>query len=207
VPFDVLTRRWFEVTQIRVNPASVQAYGRTAQSKFEEVRSELDRLVQACATVHYYGPNAVSFKTQCGQMAADFALQLVQRMGALADSIKTSTSNIAASLGGSPVVIQVNGSAVQVPSVPSVDYVDVDTAALDGLIATVNGHFASIKALFVDHQRALDATDWLGNAKEQTQTNVADFTSKANAAAEASQKSLVDRITAQRDASIQADAA
>src|SRR5690606_22796648 len=116
------------VTVIRVNPQSVQAYGTDAQQRFELIRAQLVSLVDAVVGVRFYGPNAVDFKTKAGQLAADFANQLNRGMGATADAIKASTSAIAASLGGAPVVIAVNGQPITPPAVETVDYVDVDTS-------------------------------------------------------------------------------
>jgi hypothetical protein len=193
------------MTVVRVNPASVQAYGADAQDKFNQIRTELTALVDAVVQVRYFGPNAVDFKTRAGQLASEFANNLNKDLGAVAEAIRVSTSNIAASLGGQPLSIVVNGSPIAPPAVQTVDYVDVDTAALDGLKANVNQHFAAINALIDGHMSKLQGTDWTGNAKDQAVSSVSSFTSSAKAKADESQQSLNNYITNQVQSTVAAD--
>jgi hypothetical protein len=193
------------MTVVRVNPTSVQAYGTDAQARFDAIRTELIALVNAVAEVHYYGPNAVEFKTRAGAMAADFANKLSADLGALADAIRTSTSNIAASLGGQPIVIQVNGATIAAPGVASVDYVDVDTSALEALTGTVNRHFAAINDAFDQHMLRLEGTDWTGNAQVQALTTVRTFTNTAKARTAEAKTDLNSFITSQVQAVVTAD--
>lgn len=193
------------MTVIRVNPSSVVAYGSDAQEKFNSIRTELEKLVTACAEVHYYGPNAVQFKTTCGQMAADLAKQLVEKMGQIATAVQTATSNIAASLGGVKITISVNGSAVAVPAVPSVDYVDIDTSALQGLVPTVTGMCTTINGLFDQHLAKLGGTDWEGNAKEQAVAAARGFTSAAKTAVGDAQQKITTYINSQIESVTGAD--
>ena len=93
------------MTIVRVEPGSVRAYATSAQQQFEGIHSELTTLVNDAVGVHYQGPNAVSFKTKAGQMAAEFANSLSKDMGQIADAVRASTSNIAGSLGGAPIQI------------------------------------------------------------------------------------------------------
>ena len=76
------------------------------------MHGELVSLVNDVVAVRFFGPNAVAFKTDCGKVAADFANKLNADMGAMADAVRTSTSNIAASLGGSPITIQLDSKAI-----------------------------------------------------------------------------------------------
>lgn len=193
------------MTIIRVNPASVHAYGNDAQEKFNLIREELVALVAATVEVRYFGPNAVDFKTRAGELAANFANDLNRDLGAIADAIRTSTSNIAASLGGQPVNISVNGAPITPPAVASVDFVDVDTAALQGLTATVNRHFASIGSLFDQHLSKLQGTDWEGNARNEAEGQVTRFTSSAKAKCEEAQNQLNTFIENQVNAVVTAD--
>ena len=96
------------MSDVRVNPPSVRAYGVSAQESFGAIRQSLENLVSDAVAVDYYGPNAVQFKTKCGQLASELANGLTQDMTKIADAVKTTTSNIAASLGGGPVDIQFN---------------------------------------------------------------------------------------------------
>ncbi len=61
------------MTLIRVNPESVQRYGVEAQRIFDAMQQSLVGMVDQAVGVRYFGPNAVTFKTECGRMAADFA--------------------------------------------------------------------------------------------------------------------------------------
>jgi len=193
------------MTVIRVNPESVRAYGADAQARFEAIRTELEALVRAVTEVRYFGPNAVDFKTRSGQMAADFANKLTQDMGAIADAVRTSTTNIAASLGGAPVIIEVAGGTIAPPAVQSVDYVDVDTSALEGLQGTIDRHFASILDSFDQHLQRLQSTDWQGNAREQAVGQVQGFTSAAKARTSEAQASLNQYISSQLQSVTTAD--
>jgi hypothetical protein len=193
------------MTVVRVNPQSVHAYGADAQAKFEGIRTELVSLVNAVTEVRYFGPNAVDFKTRSGQIAAAFANGVNKDLGAIADAVRVSTSNIAASLGGAPVSISVNGTTISPPAVATVDYVDVDTSALDSLRTNVDRHFSTISALFDAHLQKLMATDWTGNAREQAVSAVQTFTSAAKAKSAEAQQSLNTFITNQVQSVITAD--
>ncbi|HVM07697.1 MAG TPA: hypothetical protein VM345_04480 [Acidimicrobiales bacterium] len=193
------------MTVIRVNPQSVRAYGTDAQAKFDAIRAELVQLVNAVTEVRYFGPNAVDFKTKSGQLAADFANKLNQDLGGIADAVRVSTSNIAASLGGQPVTISVNGSTISPPAVATVDYVDVDTSALDALRTVVDRHFSMIANLFDAHLQKLLATDWTGNAREQAVAAVRSFTTAAKAKSADAQRSLNTYISNQVQSVVTAD--
>jgi len=58
---------------IRVNPESVRQYAAAATERFAHSRTELEGLVREAVEVRYYGPNAVEFKTRCGQMTAEYS--------------------------------------------------------------------------------------------------------------------------------------
>lgn len=193
------------MTVIRVNPESVRAYGTDAQTRFEAIRSELETLVRQVTEVRYFGPNAVDFKTRSGQMAADFANKLTQDMGAIAEAVRTSTTNIAASLGGAPVVINVAGGTISPPAVQSVDFVDVDTSALENLKGVVDRHFSVIIDNFDQHLQRLQATDWQGNAREQAVGQVQGFTASAKSRTAEAQASLNQYISSQLQSVTTAD--
>jgi hypothetical protein len=193
------------MTVIRVNPESVRAYGADAQSRFEAIRAELEALVRAVTEVRYFGPNAVDFKTRSGQMAADFANKLTQDMGAIAEAVRTSTTNIAASLGGAPVVINVAGGTIAPPAVQSVDFVDVDTSALENLKGVIDRHFSVIIDNFDQHLQRLQSTDWQGNAREQALGQVQGFTASAKTRTSEAQASLNQYISSQLQAVTTAD--
>ncbi len=168
------------MSDVRVNPPSVRAYGQSAQETFGAIRTSLETLVSDAVAVDYYGPNAVDFKTKCGQLAADLANALTKDMTKIADAVKTTTSNIAASLGGGPVDIQFNGSTISPPAVPQGDEsVGANLPALEGMKATANGHFQAISEQFTNHLSSLQGTDWVGTAKENAVGAVTTFTNGA----------------------------
>lgn len=170
------------MSDVRVNPPSVRAYGVSAQESFGTIRQSLENLVADAVAVDYYGPNAVQFKTKCGQLAADLANALTQDMTKIADAVKTTTSNIAASLGGGPVDIQFNGSQISPPAVPQGDEsVGVNLPALEGMKATASSHFTAISEQFTNHLQSLQGTDWVGTAKENAVGAVTGFTNQAKA--------------------------
>ena len=167
------------MTVIRVNPASVVGYGNKAESTFGEMHTSLTNLVNQVVNVRYFGPNAVKFKTDIGTIAADFANALHKDMAKMADAVKASTTAIAQSLGGQAITIQVSPKAITPPVPPTVDYVDVDTSALESLTGTVDSRFAELNAGLDANLTSLSATDWEGKAKEAAVQVVTSFTTSA----------------------------
>jgi hypothetical protein len=194
------------MTLIRVNPASVRGYGTAAQGEFDAIATELTRLADDVVSVRYFGPNSVAFKRDCGRMAEEFGRSLHRSMGAMADAVRVSTSNIAASLGGAPVDIHLVDKAVVAPAPSVVDYVDVDTSALEALLPVVDGHFTSIRDALQRHLDALRRTDWEGNAKLNAVTRVQSLTSNAAAAGDEARVGLTSFIRDQIDRVVLADA-
>jgi hypothetical protein len=193
------------MTLVRVNPASVHAYGTQAQAEFEAMTVSLDRLVGDVVAVRYFGPNAVSFKTECGRLAAEFGNKLHRDMAAMADAVRRSTSNIAASLGGQPISIAVSNTPIVPATPPTVDYVDVDTTALEAIVPVVASHFASIRDGLTRHFQKLQATDWEGNAKLAAVDAVGGFTTSAHQSCDTSQQSLTTYIRHQVESVVAAD--
>jgi hypothetical protein len=186
------------MTIVRVEPGSVRAYASTAQQNFDGIHTELTTLVNDAVGVHYFGPNAVSFKTKAGQMAVEFATSASKDMGLIAEAIRTSTSNIASSLGGAPITIQVSGKPITAPTPAAGDgSVDVNTEGLEGLVPNVQKHFASIRTAFDTHLSSLKGTDWTGNAKEAAVGSVSGFTSSAKAKADTAEQAIVKYIQTQ----------
>jgi len=192
--------------KVRVNPQSVEQYGSTAQQQFDAIRQELVRLVDDSVQVDYFGPNAVSFKTQCGQKAADFGLQFSRDLGEIANAVRVSTSNIAQALGGRSISISVNGAPIPLPAVPQGDgSVEMSTAGLTTLVGQVGGHFSAINAALDNHLRSLQATDWLGNAKDGAVQAVGQFTTRAKNDATNAQQAISKYINDQIQAVHSAD--
>jgi hypothetical protein len=193
------------MTLIRVDPESVCGYGREAQSIFEQMHADLVALVNDVVAVRYFGPNAVAFKTECGRMAADFANRLHADMGAMADAVRRSTSNIAASLGGEPIAIRLDPKPVSPPVPEAVAYVDVDTTALAGVVPVVNRHFSSIRQGLSSHVQRLQSTDWEGNAKLAAVEAVQTFTTSAQQRCDSAEQTLCKYIADQVDSVTMAD--
>ena len=186
------------MTIVRVEPGSVRAYASSAQQQFEGIHGELTALVNDAVGVHYQGPNAVSFKTKAGQMAVEFANSVSKDLGQIADSVRASTSNIAGSLGGAPISIQVSGKPITAPTPAAGDgSVDVNTEGLEGLIPNVQRHFATIRTTFDSHLSSLKGTDWTGNAKDTAVTSVSGFTNSAKSKADTAEQAIVKYIQTQ----------
>ncbi len=193
------------MTLIRVNPESVRGYGRAAQAAFETMHRSLVELVVDVVAVRYFGPNAVAFKTECGRMSADFANRLHLDMGAMADAVRRSTSNIATSLGGAPIQIQIDNRPIT-PSTPqTVDYVDVDTAALEAMVPVVTERFAQLRDGLTTNFQRLQATDWEGNAKLAAIDAVGGFTTAAHAKCDETEQALSAYIARQVQSVVAAD--
>lgn len=183
---------------IRVNPDSIRQYAAAAQGEFDAVRSELVGLVDDAVGVRYSGPNAVDFKSHCGQMAADFGLRLGMDLGHIADAVRASTSAVSASLGGAPISIAVNASPVPVPPVPRGDgSVEIDPTGLEALKPVVTRHISAIVDQLSAHLRNLQATDWEGQAKQSAVAAVTGFTSAAESRATEAQSCITAYIDAQ----------
>ena len=90
------------MTLVKVDPVSVRQYGDKAQTSFGEIRARLPQLSDDVVSMNYEGVNAADFKKRTGQIAAQFSMNLVKDMGAMAEAVRISTTNIAGSLGGSP---------------------------------------------------------------------------------------------------------
>jgi hypothetical protein len=193
------------MTVIRVVPESVRSYGNRAQNTFGEMHTSLKTLVDDVVEVRYFGPNAVSFKTESGRLAAEFANKLHADIAGMAEAVRASTSNIAGSLGGAPISITVDAKPI-VPATPeTVDYVDVDTSALESLMPKVTAHFASLRASLDSHLDALRATDWEGKAKISAVEQVQGYTASARAKCDSAQNSITRYIGEQLNSVVNAD--
>lgn len=183
---------------IRVNPDSIRQYATAAQSQFDAVRAQLVGLVDDAVNVRYFGPNAVQFKTRCGQMAAEFGQRLAQDLGHIAEAVRTSTSAVATSLGGPPISIAVIGTSVAVPTVaPGDGSVEIDTSGLDALKPVVARRIGAITSQLGGHLHNLQATDWHGQAKEAAVAAVSGFTTMAESRADEARTAITSYIDAQ----------
>lgn len=178
------------MTVIRVDPTSVQQYGRRAQATFDQMHRALSDLVRDVVTVRYAGPNAVAFKTDCGRLAVDFAGRLHADLSTIAEVVRTSTSNIATALGGQPVQLHVDARPIVPPTPEVVDFVDVDTSALDALIPVIGRCFGELRAQLSAHLEGLRATDWEGHAKVLVVERVAGVTASARNSCDVSEQAL-----------------
>ena len=133
------------MTVIRVDPHSVRAYGRGAQAAFDAMHASLVRLVDDLVAVRWFGPNAVACKAHSGRLAAEFAHRMHVDLAAMADAVRTSTSNIAAALGGGPIQLHIDQRPITPPAPVAVDHVDVDTAALEAMIPLVAQRFDELR--------------------------------------------------------------
>jgi hypothetical protein len=193
------------MTLIRVDPESIRGYGREAQTAFDTMHRSLVELVDEVVAVRYFGPNAVAFKTECGRMSADFANRLHLDMAAMAEAVRQSTSNIAASLGGQPIHIQVEHRPIVPPMPQIVDHVDVDTAALESMVPVMARRFTELREGLTHHLERLRATDWHGNAKLAAIDTVGRFTTSAHARCDEAERALSTFVTRQVHSVLAAD--
>lgn len=183
---------------IRVNPESVRAYGATANQQLEAISRELTVLVSDAVGVRYQGPNAQSFKSECGRMCAELGSALNQDLQSIAQAVSSATSGIAGALGGAAVVVDVSGKPIAVPAVPAGDgTLDVDTSGLESLVGTVGNHLTVVDGALDDNLSALRGTDWEGNAKEQAVAQVARFTNTAKGKVAEGRTSITNYIQQQ----------
>jgi len=190
---------------IRVNPESVRQYAREAQSSFEAMRSELERLVKSVAEVRYEGENAFAFKTGISELSVEFANKFSTDMSGIADHIRAVTSNIAGSLGGQPITIEVKGGTISAPVIQKSDVVDVDTTQLEALAGTVKRHFGVLTDNLDQHLRDLEKTDWVGQAKDSVSQGVRQYTQKLRNNCDEVNGQITKRINDQVVAAKQAD--
>lgn len=183
-------------TRITVNETSVRTYGTNAQQTFEEIRGQLVQMVDAVATVDYEGANAAKFKKECATLAADFSARLLKDIATIADAVRTSTSNIANSLGGKPIIIQVNSSAVPIPAIKSdPDGTQVaNLPHLEALIPDVKSRFTNLATALNGHLADLKRTVWTGQAKNNAVDAVTRFTQQANMHGEEAMTSITQFI-------------
>ena len=91
------------------------------------------------------------------------------------------------------------------PSPETVDYVDVDTSALEGLMPVVTQRFTALRAGLKDNLGKLQATDWEGNAKIAAVDSVSGFTTSAQSKCDTAEQSITQFIQRQIEAVTAAD--
>lgn len=194
------------MTEILVDPPSIQSYAGAAQRYFDALRADLKGLVDEVVGVRYEGGNAFTFKTEAGDIATRFANSLATDIATVADAISVSTSNILVSLGNPPVRISVSADAFVAPA-PSArsESVAVETDGLESLVGTVSARFDSIRGWITSNQTGLEATVWEGTAKRNAVEQVSGFTAAATTKANTAQESLVNYIRKQIESVLAAD--
>ncbi len=193
------------MTLIRVEPESIRRYGYTAQATFDGMHGALVELVNQVVAVRYFGPNAFAFKSEVGRLAGDFANRLHLDMQAMSEAVRVSTTNIAAALGGSPISIHLDPRPITPPSPAAVDFVDVDTAALEAIIPVVADRFESLRQGLGTNLSQLEATDWHGNAKRAVVDAVGRVTSAARGRCDAAEGAITSFVRRQLEGVLAAD--
>jgi hypothetical protein len=169
------------------------------------MHGSLVQLVNQVVAVRYFGPNAYTFKAEVGRLAADFANRLHLDMQAMSEAVRTSTTNIAAALGGSPISIHLDPRPISPPSPAAVEYVDVDTAALEALNPLVADRFEALRQGLSANVTKLQATDWQGNAKRAVVDAVARVTASARARCDAAEGAITSFVRSQLESVLAAD--
>ena len=193
------------MTLIRVEPESIRRYGHAAQANFDGMHASLVELVNQVVAVRYFGPNAFRFKSEVGRLAADFANRLHLDMQAMAEAVRTSTTNIAAALGGSPISIHLDPRPITPPAPSAVDFVDVDTAALEALVPIVVDRFESLRPGLTSNVTQLQATDWQGNAKRLVVEAVTRVTASARTRCDTAEGAITSFVRSQLESVLAAD--
>jgi hypothetical protein len=193
------------MTLIRVEPESIRRYGHTAQATFDDMHGSLVGLVHQVVAVRYFGPNAFTFKSEVGRLAAEFANRLHLDMQAMAEAVRISTTNIAAALGGSPISIRLDPRPITPPAPAVVDFVDVDTAALEALIPVVVDRFEALRHGLAANTSQLQATDWQGNAKRSVVDAVSRVSASARGRCDSAEAAITSFIHRQLESVLAAD--
>ncbi|HZB42347.1 MAG TPA: hypothetical protein VE487_15345 [Ilumatobacter sp.] len=193
------------MTLIRVEPESIRRYGHAAQTIFDGMHSSLIELVDQVVAVRYFGPNAFTFKSEVGRLAADFANRLHVDMQSMSEAVRTSTTNIAAALGGSPISIRLDPRPITPPAPAAADFVDVDTAALEALIPVVINRFEALRGGLGSNVTQLQATDWQGNAKRLVVEAVTRVSSSARARCDTAEVAITSFVRSQLEGVLAAD--
>ena len=87
----------------------------------------------------------------------------------------------------------------------AVDYVDVDTAALEAMVPVVGQRFAQLRDGLTTNLQRLQATDWAGNAKLAAIDAVGGFTTAAHAKCDEAEQALSTYIARQVQSGLAAD--
>jgi hypothetical protein len=192
---------------VRVNPQSVEGYGRNAQACFDSIREKLVRLVDDTSRIEYVGPNAVAFKTKCGEMACDFSGKMLRSLEAIADAVRVQTSQISQALGGRPISILVNGAPISAPPLTGnqSDLVLLETSSIEVFRSTAQAFLGSIEQALELQLHELEGTDWVGRAKDAAVESVRHFTQQAKSQANHAQTAITKYIDEQIQAVHQAD--
>jgi hypothetical protein len=193
-----------------VNPPEVLAYGGRVNDRVDTMFTELNLLCGNVVDVDYHGTNAFAFKTQAGEMASEFAKSLAQEINKLKEGISRATSNIAGSLGGSPIALDLSDNTITPASPKPDDGVQVaNPTALSDLETQVGTRFSNLTTA-IDGLKALPANDrngWMGQARNDTEEFVNQWTASAKGKCENARTNLVQFITKQRDSVMAADRA
>jgi uncharacterized protein YukE len=192
-----------------VNPTEVAAYGTRINARVDEMFTELNGLCSDVVGVDYYGTNAFKFKTDAGQMAADFSKALAKSINDLKENVAKVTSSIAGSLGGSPITIDTSDNTLT-PATPAADDGTqiANPTALSDLVTTVNSRIDALNAA-IDGLKALPGNDrngWMGDARNATEDYVGTWTESAKGKCEEARTGLVNFIDQQNTAVQTADA-
>lgn len=193
---------------VRVLPDSVIKYQDGAKDQFSSIHTNLTNMIESVVNVRYFGPNAMKFKTECGQLATEFANKLSEEVGGIVGVVNTATSNIAGSLGEGRLALTWEAKPFTAPTPAAGDgAVDVDHGALGELKTAVAAKFDDINNLLGQHLQALVATDWTGVAKDTVSEEVTGRTTRTQATVTENANKLNTVIQQQIDDVVAADKA
>ena len=126
-------------------------------------------------------------------------------MAAMADAVRTSTSNIAASLGGAPISIRIDPKPI-VPPTPQVGRLR-RRRHVGARVADAVDHLAvhALRDGLTSNLTQLQSTDWEGNAKLAAIDAVSSFTASAKSKCDSGEQSIATYVRSQLQSVVAAD--
>lgn len=196
------------MTIIRVVPSSIHSYVTKTNMTVTHIQAAMRSMMTEARNLNYEGQSAAEFKTDIGLVASDFVTGVNQQLAAMVGAVNRATGSITASLGGTPALVRFTPvSLVGEPVAAGGDRYDVDIDQLSAFKGLLGGHIDEVRSGLLAHRRALDETDWQGNAKQAAAAQVGALTTKATGLCDLAQSGLQARIEHQIQATTSADQA
>lgn len=198
---------------ISTNAKQIRDYATAAETELGSMSNALTQLVDACATVPFWGANGVAFKTKTATAASDMSQSIWTAIDKFTKAVNDANKAIAKTLGGDVSIDGVPKPTVSIPSISNVGPAGEEgeglyPSAMDDLQTTVNAKRDMITTAATNHQTALTARtpNWMGNQKDTAVGACAAFTTSVTTAVTQGFKAINDAIAQQNAATASADA-